>query len=172
MASTGPLIVITGFMGTGKTTVGRLLARRLGLDFADMDLCIEAEEGAPVAAIFRERGEAYFRARERHWCERLSKRDSLVVSTGGGALVDARNLACFSLAFVVCLEAEPEELLARLAAQEGRPLLEGPDPRERVARLMAERREAYARIAWHLDTSGKTADQVADEIMAVLGAQG
>ena len=162
------LVVLTGFMGTGKSASGRLVANKLGWAFVDMDSAIEAEEGMTVAAIFETRGEPYFRAREADWCERLASRDHLVVATGGGALIDPANRARFLDAFVVCLDAEPEELYERLKGQTNRPLIASADPRRRIDELLAARRDAYAQIKYHVDTTGKSAQQVAEEILRLF----
>ncbi len=162
------LLVITGFMGAGKTSAGKLVAERLGRDFIDMDLAIEAAEGMAVARIFETKGEPYFRTLESQWCERLSKGENLVVATGGGALVDPANRERFRDALVVCLDAEAEEIYNRLKEQGNRPLLMTPNPHQRIVELMDARRDAYTRVEWHLSTNAKTVEQVADEIVALL----
>ncbi len=167
-ASRAPLLVLTGFMGTGKTAVGRILAARLGRDFIDMDARIEEEEGMSISGIFERRGETYFRALEAECCARLAQMEDAVISTGGGALVDPANLVLFGKALVVCLDADPAEIFERLRHERNRPLLEGPDPRGRIAELLSARREAYARIPCHVDTKAKTVGEVADEIAALL----
>jgi shikimate kinase / 3-dehydroquinate synthase len=161
-------LVLTGFMGAGKTSVGQAVAQRLGRDFVDMDIAIEEEEGMPVSKIFETRGEMYFRNREAIWCERLASRDNLVIATGGGALVNASNRLQFKDAFVVCLDATPNEIYNRLNGQTTRPLLASANPQQRIVELMSARRDAYAQIEWHLDTNGKTIEQVADEIVRLL----
>jgi shikimate kinase / 3-dehydroquinate synthase len=161
-------LVLTGFMGAGKTSVGQVVAGKLARDFVDMDVVIEEEEGMPVSKIFETRGEAYFRAREAEWCARLALRDHLVVATGGGALVNPSNRARFKDAFVVCLDAAPDEIYKRLKGQGNRPLLASPNPQQRIIELMSARRDAYAQVEWHLDTTGKSIDQVADEIVGLL----
>ncbi len=161
-------LVLTGFMGAGKTSVGQVVAQKLGRDFVDIDAVIEEEEGMPISKIFETRGEAYFRAREAEWCARLARRDRLVIATGGGALVNPSNRAQFKDAFVVCLDATPDEIYNRLKGQANRPLLASPSPQQRIVELMSARRDAYAQIEWHLDTTGKSIDQVADEIVGLL----
>ena len=163
-------LVLTGFMGTGKTSVGQVVAEKLGREFADMDVLIQAEEGMSISKIFETRGEAYFRAREAELCARLAARDNPVISTGGGTLVNPQNRVRFGEAFVVCLDAEPDEILDRLSGARDRPLLAQsvPNPRQRIVELLDSRREAYAQIEWHLNTTGKTVEQVADEIVGLL----
>jgi len=160
-------LILTGFMGTGKTTVGRILARRLGRPFVDMDALIEAREGRTIAAIFAEEGEGYFRRLEAALCRELAAQEGLVIATGGGALVDPRNLAVMQASgLIVCLDGEPAALWERLAGVVDRPLLAGPDGRARLEALLATRREAYARIPHHVETTGRTPEEVAE---AVLG---
>jgi shikimate kinase/3-dehydroquinate synthase len=110
-----PNLVLTGFMGTGKTAAGRELARRLGREFVDMDAEIEARAGKPVPRIFAEDGEPTFRQMEAALCAELSARQGLVVATGGGALVDAANRAAMMrTGTVVCLTCDPDEILRRV----------------------------------------------------------
>lgn len=161
-------LVLTGFMGTGKTSVGHVVAEKLGRQFVDMDVIIEAKEGMPIPKIFETRGEAYFRAREAEVCAQLALREDLVVATGGGALVNPQNRAHFKDAFVVCLDATPDEIFSRLHGATNRPLLASPKPRQRIVELLGARRDAYAQIEWHLETTGKSIDQVAEEIVTLL----
>ncbi len=161
-------LVLTGFMGAGKTSVGQVVANKLAREFVDMDVVIEEEEGMPIPKIFETHGEAYFRAREAVWCERLATRDNLVIATGGGALVNPSNRIRFKDAFIVCLDAAPDEIYNRLKEQPNRPLLASTNPQQRIIELMAARRDAYAQVEWHLDTTGKTIEQVAEEIVRLL----
>ena len=161
-------IVLTGFMGTGKSTVGRRLAERLGHEFVDTDELIETRHG-PIPQIFAEHGEGRFREIEREVAAELAGRDRLVVSTGGRLLLDPANADALGAdALVVCLVASADELVRRLADEaEHRPLLAGGDPRARIEELLAERRAGYARFA-QVDTDGRTPDEVADAVLALL----
>ncbi len=161
-------LVLTGFMGAGKTSVGHVVAQKLGREFVDMDVVLEDEEKMPISKIFETRGEAYFRAREAELCARLSLRRNLVIATGGGALVNSINRDQFKDAFVICLDATPDEIYRRLKGQGNRPLLATPNPQQRIIELMSARRDAYAQVEWHLDTTGKSIAQVADEIVGLL----
>ncbi len=183
-------LVLTGFMGTGKTSVGRLAARRLNREFVDMDQVLAAREGASVAQIFSREGEAYFRARERELCAELAARDGLVIATGGGALVDPVNRARFADATVICLDASADEILRRLNGAEDRPLLnskfqipnyelrvtnyEFPSSgrHERIEELLTARREAYAKIPLHVDTTGRAIEEVASQVLEQFAARG
>jgi shikimate kinase len=163
-------IVITGFMGTGKTSVGQLVADRLGRAFVDMDTIIETRENKTVQEIFASRGEAYFRQCEMELCKELRGRRNLVIATGGGTLVDPENRACFHDAFVFCLDATVDTLVGRLKNATDRPLMQGEELRGRVNSLLLARRSAYEEIDMHIDTTGKTVDQVAAEIIAMFRA--
>jgi len=166
MSQSQTLVVVTGFMGTGKTLIGKVIAEKLGREFVDMDAVIEARAGISVREIFVTRGEELFRVCENELCAELAVRKNLVIATGGGALVRAQNRAAFANAFVVCLDASVDAILARLNGSDERPLLAGDDLRARVNALMDARRDAYAQIANHIDTTGKSAEQIADEIIA------
>lgn len=163
-------VILTGFMGTGKTTVGRKLAARLGFEFIDTDEVIVARDGRTVAEIFREDGEAAFRAREARVAHDLAQRRGLVVATGGRLMLDAGNAAALGeTGAVFCLTARPVTILARLA-QDGvrRPLLEVAHPTLRVAELLAERAEGYGRFP-QIPTDTRTPDELADYIFHLLG---
>jgi shikimate kinase len=103
-------LVLTGFMGTGKTVIGQIVAQRLGREFVDMDSMIETREGNSIRKIFQTRGEEYFRTREAQLCVELASRENLVIATGGGALIDPSNRERFRNAFVVCLDASTDEI--------------------------------------------------------------
>jgi shikimate kinase len=163
-------VVLTGFMATGKSTVGRVLASRLRYGFVDTDRIIEERHG-PIPAIFAERGEAAFRSLERSLAEELAALSSLVISTGGGMLLDPGIADLFSTTGdVVCLTAEPEVILRRVGgarAGERRPLLAGGDPLERIISLLAERSAAYARFP-QVATDGRSPTEIASEIEALV----
>jgi len=159
-------IVITGFMGTGKSSVGRLIAERLGRPFVDMDLLIEKREGRPISEIFAREGEAYFRRLERDLCRELAAQSGLVIATGGGALIDPLNREVMGRSGILfCLNCNPDEILHRLAQAEDRPLLDVEDRRERIRALLAQRRQAYTKIPYQIETAGRTIADVAEEVM-------
>ncbi len=165
-------VVLIGFSGTGKSAVGRRLADRLGWPFVDSDQVIVERFGKSIARIFREEGEAVFRAAEREVVARLCAGRRQVIALGGGAVVDPANRAWIRRGNrVVCLEARPETILTRLTAQptvEVRPLLAGPDPLARIIGLKAERAPFYAIADVTIDTEGLTPDQVVERILAWL----
>ncbi len=159
-------IVLTGFMGTGKSTVGKLLAEMLGFDFIDTDVEIESRHGL-IKTIFAERGEAAFRAIERDIASELAERTGLVIATGGRMMLDPVNVASLSRnGRVFCLVATPEEILDRVTADSARverPLLTVADPHQRIVELLAERKPEYGRFA-QLTTDARTPETVAGDI--------
>jgi len=157
------VIALTGFMGTGKTSVGRRLADRLGWSFVDTDVMIETREQRSVADIFAAQGEAYFRAREREAIAAATALDRAVVATGGGALLDERNFDALNQnTLLVCLTARPETILMRTSGH-SRPLLSGEDRGARVRRLLAERAPVYAKVEHAIDTSNLSLEAMDDE---------
>ncbi|MGM0401970.1 MAG: iron-containing alcohol dehydrogenase, partial [Chloroflexota bacterium] len=165
-------LVLTGFMGTGKSSVGQRVARALERPFVDMDTLIVEREGMSIPEIFRERGEDAFRRLERELCRELSVREGLVIATGGGALVDDENRRHMEDGgCVICLDCGAEELVERLGQGEGRPMLRGDDPTERMRELLAARRPAYARIPHHVDTTDLSIDQVVERVLALFRAR-
>lgn len=166
----GRNIVLTGFMATGKTTVGRVLARQLGYDFVDTDQIIEQRHGA-IATIFAEEGEEAFRSVERTVADELSARTGLVIATGGRMMLDDANVCSLGrTGHVVCLVATPATIHDRVATDDSgviRPLLSEGDARTRIEELLAEREAGYRRFPW-VDTDGRSPEQVADAVIALI----
>ncbi|MBN1399855.1 MAG: 3-dehydroquinate synthase [Anaerolineae bacterium] len=162
-------VVITGFMGTGKSIVARQIAEELGRPYVDMDDEIVRRAGKSIPQIFAVDGEATFRRYERMLCDELSGQQGLVIATGGGALVDDHNReSMLRSGHVICLDCEPAELLHRLRGDTGRPMLWADDPEDRLLKLLAARQEAYAQIPHHIDTTYRSAEQVVAEIVRLL----
>lgn len=162
-------VYLIGFMGAGKTTVGRLLAERLGARFVDLDDEIVAEQGQEVAAIFAERGESGFRDAERAALTQLGSSEA-VVACGGGVVTDAGSRALLACAgTVVYLQVSFDEALARVGSEtSGRPLLRDGDPAA-VASLLASRESLYAAAAdLTVDTTARSPEAVVDEILVSL----
>jgi shikimate kinase len=166
----GKPIVLIGFMATGKSTVGRLLATRYGLRFIDLDEAIESTAAMTIPDIFRLEGEASFRQRERAaLLETLSAQDT-VIATGGGAACQPGNLqAMLASGTVVALGVSAEEAIRRTADSSGRPLLDGQGDRLVKARELLESREPYYNQA-HLrvETDGKEPTRIAFEVGQAL----
>jgi shikimate kinase len=160
-------IVLTGFMGTGKTTVGRAIADRLRMVFVDTDAVIEERHG-PIPTIFAEHGEERFRELERDVARELSERPGLVVATGGRMMVDPANAeALGETGLVVCLTATVDTIYKRVRdGIESRPMLGGDDAKGRIAQLLAERQPSYERFV-QVITDGRSIDDIVDEIVAI-----
>lgn len=167
-----PILLLNGFMGTGKSTVGRIVAQRAGVAFVDLDEVIEAQAGKSIEALFREAGEPAFRALEADALQRaMEQQDSAtqarVVALGGGALLDmTRRREALQHAFVVTLTGASKTLLRRTAGS-ARPLLAGaPDPVARIGELLATRAEAYAEAHAQIATDERSPEVVAEAVLA------
>ena len=159
-------IVLVGFMGSGKTTVGESLARLLRWTLVDMDARIEEETGRSVADIFRGRGEAFFRDRETRLALALHDQDQVVVAAGGGAFAtDTTREALRAGAATVWLRCDPETILSRVPIDGSRPLASS---RETILRLLAEREPSYRLADLTVDASGRSPEAVAREIADCL----
>jgi shikimate kinase len=155
-------IVLTGFMGTGKTTAGGLVAQQLGRSFFDMDAAIEHRTGLTISRIFAQESEPYFRAIERGLCYELALQNNLVIATGGGALIDETNYrALAKTGLIICLTASPEAIEARLRASDDRPLA------GQWRELLEERQSIYDAMPYQIDTTAKSTEYVAQEIIAL-----
>src|ERR1051326_7632884 len=161
-------LVLVGFSCSGKTTLGRNLARRLRLDFVDTDRCIEDMAGRSIPEIFRLDGEAAFRALEREAIEMIVAERYQVVSTGGGAFVDPDSRERLRTGnLVIHLQVRPETVVERLQNSKSgrpRPLLDSPDPLARVNLLMAERKEAYSAAHVTIGVDGRTRYELVSEL--------
>lgn len=142
-------IILIGFMGAGKTTVGKKLAKKLDVKFVDTDQLIEARTEKKISQIFQEQGEAYFRSLETQTLRELLKEpEQMVVAVGGGLPMQPENQPLLKeLGTVIFLEAGVDALMKRLKNDTTRPKLQGGDLRERITTLMAERKETYLRVA-------------------------
>lgn len=162
-------IVLTGFMGTGKSAVGVILSDKLGLPLVDADAVLEKETGRTIAQIFSEEGEERFRALEKEVIQRLASGSSQVITTGGGAVLDPDNLAALQASgIIICLRAKPETILARIQQETHRPLLEGGDRLNSIRELLAARASIYGQIPHQVDTEGRTPLEVAEKIEDLL----
>jgi shikimate kinase len=149
-----PNLVLVGPMGAGKSSLGRRLAGRLGLEFVDADRRLEERAGASVALIFEHEGEAGFRAREEQLLSELLLDRGLVVATGGGAVLSAATRERLrARSFVVHVQVGIEQQLARLERDHGRPLLAGGDRRQTLLQLAQVRDPLYAEVADHVFAS-------------------
>ncbi|MFP5405574.1 MAG: shikimate kinase [Gammaproteobacteria bacterium] len=149
-------IILIGMMGSGKTTIGRRLATRLGRDFVDADRELELRCGVPISTIFELEGEPGFRRREAALLDELSGRPGLVLATGGGAILLPENRErLHGRGYVVFLRAGAAELWQRLKRDRVRPLLRAENPRQRIVDLLSSREPLYREIAHLTVTSGR-----------------
>lgn len=163
-------VVLVGFMGSGKTAVGRRIAQRLGYTFIDTDHFIEDQLGCSIATLFTEQGEPYFRELETRLASHLHKLDNHVIATGGGLPVSPGNSERLAGAgLTVFLNADLEEIIKRLERDTRRPKLKEGELRETVTRLLTERMPLYGKSALTINTKGKSVNRVAGEIIALLG---
>jgi shikimate kinase len=169
--SGGGNVFLIGMMGAGKTTVGRMLARRLKLRFIDSDHEIEVRCGVKVPVVFEIEGEAGFRAREQQVLAELTALDGVVLATGGGAILSEDNRRCLAeRGTVVYLRARPEDLYRRVRHDRNRPLLATADPLARLRQLHAQRDPLYGSIAHLVLESGTQSVQaLARELLDKLG---
>jgi shikimate kinase len=159
-------VFLIGPMGSGKTAVGRHLARLLHYTFHDSDADIEAKTGVDIPFIFEKEGEAGFRSRERESIDRLTRLESIVLATGGGAVINAANRAALAeRGVVVYLATSVNQQIERTRHARHRPLLHDTDPELRLKELMERRAELYAQIAdLTIATDGRRVQLVAEEI--------
>jgi shikimate kinase len=171
-----PQVILTGFMATGKTEVGRRLARALGRPFVDTDGLVEAGAGRSVPEIFATAGEARFRELEREAVARACEMPDAVVATGGGTLLDPENRRRLAAAGpIVCLAAAPETILLRIGNPATRPLLVNGNGRPggigRIQALLAERAEAYAMATHTVDTTDLSVDEVVERVRTLVAGR-
>ena len=162
-------IYLVGFMGTGKTAVGKILAKKLGKEFVEMDALIEEKQGSKIVDIFTKQGEAYFRSLEKTLLGSLSEREDLVISCGGGLICDQENLKLLKETGVVfALTASVSTIYQRTKEHSHRPILNVADPQEKIKQLLKERAPCYAQAQHSIDTDGLCPEEIADKIIAIL----
>jgi shikimate kinase len=163
----GESIILTGPMGSGKTSVGRKLSAHLGYQFLDLDVLIVEKTGKTINQLFTDQGEEAFRDHESAVLSSLSGKQSMVVSTGGGVVIREQNRTqLHNLGLIINLTATVAVLAGRLSRSTDRPLLKGDEPLEaRIARILAEREPFYVDADIRIDTTGKTLEDVASIIL-------
>lgn len=164
-------IILVGFMGTGKTTVGKILAVRLHKKFVDMDSVIAERAGKSIGLIFSEDGEPHFRGLERELVRELAATGGKVIAAGGGIVLNPANINDFSrTGKVICLFASEQEIMRRVSSSNSRPLLEKEDKFQRIKNLMEQRRPLYEKIPDRINTTGLTPAEVVEVILLALDA--
>jgi shikimate kinase len=163
-------VFLVGAMGSGKTSVGRQLARELGMDFIDSDEEIEKCTGVDIRFIFEKEGESLFREREKAIISNLTQMENLVLATGGGSILDAKNRQLLNTnGIVVYLETSVKQQLLRTQKSKTRPLLVGKNPEAVLTRLMASRGPLYEQVAhFSVNTEKKRVAVVVNEIKKKL----
>jgi shikimate kinase len=165
-------IILTGFMGTGKSSMGRLLAQRLGYRFVDTDQLIEEQIGHSIAELFTRQGEAAFRKLEAKLVEELAQQNRLVIATGGGLVLNPDNVNRLSqTGRIFCLTARPEEILERVSGQQHiRPLLQETDPLAKIKELLEQRAPSYRQFP-QISTSNLNPEQLLDNLLRRIAAE-
>ena len=159
-------------MGTGKSGIGRRLAKKLGMSYLDTDELIEEREKDSISAIFKKKGEEYFRRLETKVVKEVALLDNFVISTGGGVVLRERNIRLLKKnAFIVCLFASPEVILKRTKGDDNRPLLGVNNQKKRIEELLALRKPYYEKADFSVDTSALDSEGVVEEIIEFLGKE-
>jgi shikimate kinase len=164
-------VILIGFMGSGKTSSGRELARRMGFRFLDLDERIQAKAGKSIDEIFRIEGETSFRAKERQEVDAITKQNHTIICPGGGAWLDERNReTLLRSGWCVWLEVSPVEAWRRIQADSNlRPLIHrSGDPSKEIRKLLEERNPIYALAHQKVETDGMLAEEVAGKILLLL----
>jgi len=159
-------LILLGFMGTGKSAVGRRVAALAGAPFLEMDAELERRAGKSISRIFAEDGEAAFRDMESRLAEEWGQKEGTVISCGGGVVLREENLRALGAnGLLVCLTARPDVILERTSRSKKRPLLAGEDPEKKIRDLMEIRAPLYAKIPVQIDTSDAAQGELAGRLL-------
>ena len=162
-------IVLVGFMGTGKSCAGKRLSERLGLDFLELDEIIEKKEGASIKDVFEKKGEPYFRKLEKEIVKEASQKKGVIISAGGGAVIDEENFKNLKNGgVIICLEASPDVILQRTRGLATRPLLNVADPKKKIGELLRARFPYYKKSDHCIDTDKLTVEEVVEKIINLV----
>ncbi|MDI6786509.1 MAG: shikimate kinase [bacterium] len=159
-------IVLFGFMGTGKSSIGKILAERLDMSFLEMDEIIEKENKMTISDIFEKYGEAYFRELEKDLIERISKNNSCVISTGGGVVLNEENVELLQKnGILISLMAKEEVIYKRVKNETHRPLLKTKNGLQKIREILNHRRPFYEKAGFCIDTSNMSKNEVVEKII-------
>lgn len=162
-------VVLVGFMGTGKSTVGSVLSKRLGFELIDIDVLIEKKAGKSITDIFNHDGEKHFRDIEEEVIREIAGMGKAVIITGGGAVLRKNNIENLrKCGKIVCLTATSSEIYRRVKAETHRPLLQVDDPVKKIEELLSAREKFYAEADIFIDTTNLTTEAVAEEVIKAL----
>ena len=162
-------IVLVGFMGTGKTAVGKLLAARLNKQRLCLDDMIEWKIGKPIVEIFEHDGEAFFRKVEKEIVRAASHDKDVVIDAGGGVVIDEDNVKRLKEhGIIICLRASPDVIYERTKGHLHRPLLNTPNPVESIKEMIGKREQYYNRADYTIDTSDLTPDEIVEKIINIV----
>jgi len=165
-------IYLVGMMGTGKTTIGTQLSYELHYRFIDLDHLIVEKEGMSIATLFAEKGEPYFRRLEKEVLRQTSQLSNVVISTGGGIVLDQQNREFLEEEFCIYLKASIQELVRRLRNDQKRPLLQGEVLQNRIEKIISERENFYLEVASiEMDTTSKSVRSTIEELTLRLGGK-
>jgi shikimate kinase len=165
-------IYLVGFMGTGKTAVGKEVAKQLNQQFVDLDSQIEQRQNRKISQIFAQDGETYFRSLEKQALKEIAAERNLVVSCGGGIVLDKENIQIMkNTGQMICLFSRPEVILARTQSYKHRPLLDVDNPAERIEELLKVRAPFYAQADYTIDTSDLTVSVVVNKVLEYVRAK-
>nr|MBU1328250.1 shikimate kinase [Candidatus Omnitrophota bacterium] len=162
-------IILVGFMGTGKSVVGKKLAAKLNRDFVELDDIVETREKMPIKDIFEKKGELYFRLVEKKIVKEASQLKNKVISAGGGAIVDEENFKNLkNSGTIICLKASPETILKRTKGLKTRPLLNVHDTKKQIEELLKKRETYYNKADFSIETDNISIDEIVLKIIAFI----
>ena len=167
-------IILIGFMGVGKTSLGKLLAQKLGCGFIDLDEKIEHDANLTIPQIFEKYGEKYFRELEKASVKEVCTKKNIIIATGGGTVKDEENLQLLkNSGVIICLTTEPEEIFRRTARRGERPVLDGGgnERLETIKKLLAEREKFYSQADFNIDTTNWSPLQIVNDICEKIKLQ-
>ncbi len=158
-------------MGTGKSVVGKRLAKQLNMEFVSTDDIVEKKENRTIAKIFEESGEPYFRKIEKEAVKEISGLDNAVIAAGGGVVLDEENMSSLRKnGVIICLNAAPQVIYERTKKHKHRPLLNVDNPVQKIKELLDSRSAFYARADYQIDTSDKSIMKVTEDVVKAINA--
>nr|MCS5613413.1 AAA family ATPase [Candidatus Poribacteria bacterium] len=161
-------IVLIGFMGTGKTSVGQRISEKLQMPMVDTDTIVETDNQMIIGEIFDRYGEGYFRSLENAAVHKASKYTNHIISTGGGVVLRIENLNLLQEnGLLFCLRATPEEIFKRIKDESHRPLLKDPNPPNKIRHLLRKRQTQYQRIEHQIETTDLSIEEVTNQIIGI-----